>query len=56
MKQPKIRIEVFYDGFDIYVDGERHTFPQEELGEVGQRMVDLFSNMGYNDVQYVDVY
>lgn len=53
LPQKKIKVEDYYDGFAIDVDGVRYDFDQEDTREL---LVDLFRDLGYNDVSYEEVY
>jgi hypothetical protein len=52
MAQTKIIIEQENDGFSIKVDSKRFYF---EYGESLEKMVDVFSELGY-DAEYEEVY
>lgn len=54
--QKPIRIEIMCDGFAIAVGDEfRYWFDQEDA-DVGERLVELFQRLGYNNVSTQECY
>lgn len=48
--QTKLTVEVMCDGFAIVIDGKtRHVFDQEG-DDMGERLVALLHELGYNNV------